>query len=63
MKKYSTEKDYIKAVRKASREDEIEAYGHPIAYRNVRQSKKAYNRKKEKVTHRGPTGLSQDTFD
>ena len=46
MKKRITQDDYIKANRKASREAEIEMYGHPICHKRVHQSKKVYNRKK-----------------
>ena len=50
MKKRITQDDYIKANRKASREPEIEMYGHPICHKRVHQSKKVYNRKKIKAT-------------
>ena len=40
MKKRITQDDYIKANRKASREAEIEMYGHPICHKRVHQSKK-----------------------
>ena len=49
MKNRITRDDYIKANRKASREAEIEKYGHPICYKRVHQSKKVYNRKKTKA--------------
>lgn len=49
MKKRITQDDYIKANRKASREAEIESYGHPICHKRVHQSKKVYNRKKMKA--------------
>ena len=49
MKKRITQDDYIKANRKASREAEIEMYGHPICHKRVHQSKKVYNRKKRKA--------------
>ena len=42
-----TEKDYIKAVRKADREREIEMYGKVISTRPSK-SKKSYDRAKEK---------------
>ena len=42
MKKRITQDDYIKANRKASREAEIEMYGHPICHQRVHQSKKVY---------------------
>jgi len=50
MKKRITQDDYIKANRKASREAEIEMYGHPICHKRVHQSKKVYNRNKIKAT-------------
>ena len=45
-----TEKDYIKAVRKADREREIEMYGKVISMRppKTHKSKKSYDRAKEK---------------
>lgn len=44
-----TEQDYIKANRKASREEEIKLYGKPIAHRHVtHKSKKAYNRQRDR---------------
>ena len=49
MKKRITQDDYIKANRKASREAEIEMYGHPICHKRVHQSKKVYNRRKIKA--------------
>lgn len=49
MKKRITQDDYIKANRKASREEEIESHGHPVGYNRVHQSKKVYNRKKRKA--------------
>ena len=48
MKKRITQDDYVKANRKASREAEIEMYGHPICHQRVHQSKKVYNRRKIK---------------
>ncbi len=48
-KRRFTEKDYIKAVRRASREDEIEAHGKPLSHTRVHGSKRAYDRKKEKA--------------
>lgn len=49
MKKRITQDDYVKANRKASREAEIEMYGHPICHKRVHQSKKVYNRRKIKA--------------
>lgn len=46
-KKRFTQADYIKANRKASREAEIEAYGHPVNYQKIYISKKIYNRKRQ----------------
>ena len=45
-----TEQDYIKAIRKADREREIEMYGKVISMRppKTHKSKKAYDRAKEK---------------
>lgn len=50
--KHNTEKDYIKAVRRANREDEIEYHGKQISLRptKIEKSKKAYNRKKFRKT-------------
>lgn len=50
MMKYKiTQEDYIKANRKASREEEIELYGKQIYNRHVvHKSKKKYDRKKER---------------
>ena len=45
-----TEEDYIKAVRKADREREIEMHGKDISIKppKTHKSKKAYDRKKNK---------------
>ena len=48
-----TQNDYIKAHRKASREEEIQNHTHPINYGRVQQSKKVYNRKKDKADDKG----------
>lgn len=48
-KKYSY-MDVIKAVRKASRELEIELHGHPVNHVSVYKSKKTYTRKEK---HKG----------
>ena len=49
MKYTITEKDYIKANRKASREEEIGLYGKQIHNRTIIQkSKKVYNRQRDK---------------
>lgn len=39
-------KDYVKAARKQSRDEEIEMYGKQIRHFNVKESKRAYKRKK-----------------
>lgn len=41
--------DYLRANRKASREEEIAAYGHPICHKRVFKSKKVYDRKRSKA--------------
>ena len=44
-----TQEDYIKANRKASREEEIAMYGKQIAFRTaVHKSKKKYNRQRDR---------------
>ena len=43
--KIGTEKDFIKACRKGSRDAEIELYGHPISYKKTFKNKKKYTRK------------------
>lgn len=44
-----TQEDYIKAYRKASREEEIRLYGKQIFNRtNIHKSKKAYNRRRDR---------------
>ena len=40
-----TDRDFIKANRKASREEEIERHGKPIKIGGVHKSKKVYTRK------------------
>ena len=48
-KTIGTLNDYIKANRKASREEEIRMYGKPIANRLVTfKSKKQYNRQRDR---------------
>jgi len=42
-------KDYIKACRKAGREEEIAAHGRPVAVFRIHKSKKAYDRKRMKA--------------
>lgn len=44
-----TRDDYLKANRKASREEEIREHGHPIRIGGVHKSKKVYNRKRSKA--------------
>lgn len=49
MKRRITELDYIKANRKASREEELSLYGKQITNRTtIHRSKKAYNRQQNK---------------
>lgn len=57
MKKRITEQDYLKAHRKASREEEIAQHGRPVGQSRVHRSKKAYDRKKTKA------GLKRLPFD
>ncbi|MDD2285117.1 MAG: hypothetical protein PHQ11_06930 [Paludibacter sp.] len=40
--------EIIKAARKQSREEEIKLHGKPIKQTKIVQSKKVYNRKKQK---------------
>lgn len=49
-RKKHSEMDVIKAVRKASRELEIELHGHPINHVSTHKSKKTYTRKEK---HKG----------
>ena len=50
MKMRITQKAYIKAHRKASREEEIARHGKPISGRScVEKSKRAYDRRKAKA--------------
>ena len=44
-----TEEDYLKAHRRASREEEIARHGRPAICRAVHKSKKTYDRKREKA--------------
>lgn len=41
-----TQRDYIKANRKASREAEIENHTRPVNFNRVHKSKKVYDRKR-----------------
>ena len=44
-----TEADYLKANRKASRQEEIESHGHPVQGRAmIHKSKKVYDRNRMK---------------
>ncbi len=46
-----TERDFLLANRKASREEEIHMHGKPIAFRShIHKSKKKYDRKQFKKT-------------
>lgn len=49
MKRRITQSDYIKANRKASREEEIAAHGKPLLRTRVHRSEKIYNRKRAKA--------------
>ena len=51
MKKYTaiTEHDYLRAHRKASREEEIMLHGRPLPHSKPHKSKKAYDRKNQKA--------------
>ena len=44
-----TQEDYLKANRKASREEEIEKHGRPVSFNRIHVSKKVYNRKRIKA--------------
>lgn len=44
--------DYIRANRKASRDEEISQFGHPLCHTRVHKSKKVYDRKKMKAGDR-----------
>lgn len=44
-----TREDYLKANRKASREEEIVAHGHSVRIGGVHKSKKVYDRKRSKA--------------
>lgn len=39
--------EYIKANRRASRNEEINAYGHPLSFNRTWKSKKDYSRKQK----------------
>lgn len=39
--------DYIKAVRKQSREEEIQLYGKPLPRTKIKESKKIYKRNRK----------------
>lgn len=43
--------EYIKANRRASRNEEINAYGHPLSFNRVWKSKKDYSRKQKHKNH------------
>ena len=49
MKKKSSVLEQVKAARKQSREEEIKTHGKSINYRKVMESKRQYNRKKNKA--------------
>ena len=48
-KKMNKELFAVKAARKTSREEEIRQHGKPVSYRKVEESKKVYNRRKNKA--------------
>lgn len=48
-KKKGSVMEQVKAARKQSREEEIKVHGKSINYRKVMESKKQYNRKKNKA--------------
>ncbi|MDD3321557.1 MAG: hypothetical protein PHS59_08950 [Paludibacter sp.] len=48
-KKKNSVVEQVKAARKQSREEEIQTHGKSINYRKVMESKKQYNRKKNKA--------------
>ena len=48
-KKKNSIMEQVKAARKQSRKEEIKTYGKSINYRKVMESKKQYNRKKNKA--------------
>lgn len=50
--KKMTQRDYIKANRKASREAEIEQHTRPVNFCRVHQSKKVYDRKRSKAEYK-----------
>lgn len=44
-----TERDFLLANRRAARQEDIDAHGHPTAFRSkLQESRKANNRKKHK---------------
>jgi hypothetical protein len=43
-----TQKDYMKAHRKASREEEFERYDHAVPRNHVHASRKSYDRKRDR---------------
>lgn len=44
-----SENDFLRANRRAARQEEIEAFGHPITFRSAKhKSMKAYDRNREK---------------
>lgn len=44
--------DFIRANRKASREEEIGKFGHPLCHQRIHKSKKVYDRNKMKAGDR-----------
>lgn len=57
-----TQEDYLRANRKASREEEISRYGHPLCHKRIYKSKKVYDRKRIKAGDRNLPFLCHDDF-
>lgn len=48
-KKKNNVLEQVKAARKQSREEEIQSHGKPVNYKKIIESKKVFNRKKNKA--------------
>lgn len=48
-KKKNNVLEQVKAARKQSREEEIKSHGKPVNYKKIIESKKVFNRKKNKA--------------
>lgn len=57
-----TQEDYLRANRKASREEEISRYGHTLCHKRIYKSKKVYDRKRVKAGDRNLPFLCHDDF-